>query len=398
MNSFGLNSAALNGGISKFVMAGALLAATAAFAADAERITYGIAQPVASVSTFEAEGTRTALSGAQSDASAVITANGVIAITTSARVNVTSSFKAAHTLARAGVSFEGGASAHIIKGGAARFDSSWTATAQADRTAYALYAEGAATSHFSRADASVQRSGQQTRECDGYTLPATTSAGFAAAGQRIALSFAVFEIAAEAAPGKATQIHGAGARFECALSADALAASDQAYAGGTSDMSAIAAIMHSAVVELSESCSDFAAEAVAMRFATPAPIEARSAFTAEARIAQIGAAAMVGSMHIVAVGRMAELGAASTHFTSGAAAAPWVYRPSAATCGIVWSAQAEGHYLIYADATIEAHTKFSALAIANPTTRAPASRTMRVPAQNRSMRVPYQNRTMRVQA
>jgi len=393
MNSFGLNSAALNAGVNASVLGAALLAAVGTLTAAPLR-TALLPDPVviSSGAQLDALGVRMCLGAAKTAAATALSADGVIAITSSAESRATSKMTARYTdvYATIGSSFAVDGTRVLI--GAAASAGTSAMTAEGQRTAYFFTYLPAASA--GSADGSVKRSGQATTDRDGYVAPINATTGFSANGLRTANGLADMGIAGSFIPADALKTHGGRARLGVSSNLDALASTDGAFSRWGSNFTATPLHTHNAGAQLvARTTLDVPPIATTQAFITR--VTTVIDFFADGRLALRGAASPASMSRFTSAERLAQLGSASAVTQNDLLAAPWVYRPAFADIPASGWLTASGTRAASGQAVLAVTVGFTADPIANPGTLAPASRSVRVPADPRSMRIPYENRTMR---
>lgn len=394
MNSFGLNSAALNAGVANYVLGAALLVAAGSINATPTRTTYADQIAVATTAQITANPLRTA-NGIAVPVQTVFSpyADGVIAITASAAGEASSGLSARYTDAYAPAAWSGSATGQIIRPGTGSTSFSLSASVLAVRIAM-LEATSVASAGGSYADASVRRSGQGTTERDGYVKPFGTVAGFTAGGVRTALAVASIEGAGDLVAADSIKSHGGRATVSAKMTVSALPASDVAYSPLIATFTARARHTHAARASIAVKLGTSAIPQLGTQ-GRAQPVETVSDFIADGRLAHRSTADLGARLSIVANCRLAEQGRGTSYASFGTDAAPWIYRAASASTDLAGAFSAIGTRTCFGAATAESEIGLTAIGIANPATPAPSSRTMRIQASSRLMSIPYQNRTMR---
>lgn len=393
MNSFGLNSSALNAGVANFVLGAALMSAGGSLAATATRTTYVEPVAIATTLNIQADGLRTAKASVEPVVIKLDAfADAVIPVSASAKANLVAQFSATYNDAYSPAKLTATAAATKIQGAAANAPSTLSVTVGAVRSAMLESTGRASLAVF--ADASVKRAGKTTFEHDAWPAPVTSTVRFTADGVRTALAQAVGTGSLDVAVGEATKIHGASAAMLSTLSIYAVPASDVAHAAMSSRFTGVASHINAAKASATSTLS-VSATARAGIPARVAPVATTFDFSASARLAERGAADLRINFGTLAICRLAEQGKATAASTFATEAAPWTYRACSAQGDLAGFATAQATRICLAAATSTTTIRLTAAAIANPSTPAPASRSMRVQAESRLMRIPFENRTMR---
>lgn len=392
MNSFGLNRAAINGGVQNTILAGALFSVvgTATAIGTVTQFAGQIAFPISC--QFQADGIRTAQGAvAPVNISLNVSASWALATTAAATFTVRSSGLASYTEAYMASALTVSAAGQIIRLGAAQSSTSFTAAAIPLLTAGGQAASSITSSLM--ADASVKRSGSNTTERDGYATLATSSS-FTAAGVKVATGAAAADIIFSAVA-DGIKTHAGAAVMAGKFSVNAVGASDGAISKMSSGFTAKATLYAAGKAQFD---SSFFAQAIGT-INVPgrmASIEVSGTLSAEGRLAVRGAATFDASSGFTADFRLAALGQATSQSTSGMYAAPWIYRQANVTTSFSSDFAAGGTRTCFGAASITVKGRFIADAITNPAVLAPPGRTMRVPVEDRAMSVPYEPRTMTV--
>lgn len=392
MNFFGVNGAAVNGSAIAAVLSGAFAVVGATAWAGATVIRPVEATTYTIVVSANADGTRVAQGQATATGGALCTAEWSISKDASALVRITAVARAFYSDVTGIATSSGTAIGTHIKAAETLATATATATAKGDRTAGG--AAIAVCNYYTDISASVKRSGASTTEREGFVLGSTTAIVTANADKTM-LS-AVVGGAKSWATGTALQIHGGTAALSIACKVTALGASDTAYA--TTYSNATAKPTHTQVIEdaRATTASNASVSSTIVYRPAAASVSVSLGATTDARIAVLAGSTWAIASAATAQGRLALQGQSFALCENTGYGTATAIRLAFASCEAQSASVATGMRVQFASVSYVVKFDPAVDAISNPSTPAPFSRTMHVPAQDRAMRVPYENREMRV--
>ncbi|MFB9244943.1 hypothetical protein [Massilia antarctica] len=390
MNSFGINSAAVNGSASRVVPGEALFSASGALAADATRTQYGGAVVTGRVTGKDAGALRIAMGAALVRPEFYASAEWVLATTAGATSYSALTARAAHTEVLCTATVDVTASGTIIRPGVAAGTAAFTARADPLVTiGYAATGIGTLSVYV---EAGVRRNGQGTTERDGYAS-ATSGLTATAAATRTALAVAA-TFASFSASTDSVKIHAGSAIMASTLGILAVGSSDGCRAEFTSSLSAQPTLIQPAQADFASGLRAMATPTVTIQGEAQLVLIA-SGCTADARLALQGGADFPMAGTLSADCRLALQGAAVMAGLAHLAPAPWAYRMADAPAYLAGSLIADGVRICMGQAMGAMVFGAYAEPATNAAVAAPASRTMHIPREIRSARTPFERRTMR---
>lgn len=390
MNQYGLNRAALNGGVIAAIAGAALASVVLVAQANPLRTANAVAATVSRSLDVKATGVRNCLGAAEISGTSASSAIWNLATSASAEGSSALVMLATYTDAFGKAGSVGSAAGTVTRPGSA-FGLAMSSTS-ADGLATIGYRSDIVVTSLASADASVKRSGQTVWQRDGYAT-ALTSFTVSFDALRTALPDA-YAFGNSVTSVIATRVHGGRATIVSILDATALGAVDRAVSSTTCVVTADATatrcgdgISITSVVVTADPTNT-----------TPGEVELVAALldvVADGRHATRGEAVIAIATFAKAGARLAEQG--SAHCTIGSALIPegtltW---PANVDFVVLFTAEADGARVRSAEAFIDVVSQCSAIAITNQGVLAPTARAMRIPASNRAMRVPFDDRTMR---
>ncbi|MDQ1817304.1 hypothetical protein RBA41_28760 [Massilia sp. CCM 9210] len=390
MNSFGLNSAAVNGSASRAVFGEALFSATGSLAADATRTQYGGAVATGWAAGEDAGGVRMAMGAAMVRPEFYASAEWVLATTAGAISYAVLTARAAHTEVLFTAAFGFAAGGTTIRPGVAGAAAAFTA--HADPLVTIGYAATGISTLSVYAEASVKRSGQGTTERDGYAS-ATSGLTVIATAMRTAMGVAA-TLASFSASTDSVKIHAGGAIMASTLGILAVGSSDGCRAEFTSSLSAQPTLTHPGQADFASGLRATAVPTVTIQGEAQLVLIV-SGCTADARLALQGAADFLLAGTLSADSRLALQGAATMAGLAHLAPAPWVYRMAEAPAYLAGSLIADGVRICMGEAKASMVFGANAEPATNAAVAAPSSRTMHITREIRSTRTPFERRTMR---
>ncbi|WP_157778893.1 hypothetical protein [Massilia violaceinigra] len=390
MNSFGLNSAAVNGSASRVVLGAALFAAGGTLTADATRTQYGGAVAMGGLAPKHAAGVRIAMGEALFRPEFYGSAEWVLATTASAVCYSAFTARAAHTEVLCSASFVFTASGTIIRPGVA------TATAAfvsgADPLVTIGYAATCVSTFSLYAEAGVRRNGQSTTERDGYASGASAFTVTAAA-LRTAMGVAA-TVASFNATTDSVKIHAGAATMASALTVFAAGSSDGCRAEFTSSFSAQPTLTQPGQADFAAWLVCSVTPTVTIQGAAK-PVLIEFGGVADGRLALQGACEFYSTGTLAAYSRLALQGGAILAGVGQLVPMPWAYRMAEAPAYFTGYLLADGVRICMGEATASLSFGAHAEPATNAAVAAPPNRTMLLPREIRSARISTELRTMR---
>lgn len=390
MNSFGLNSAAVNGTASRVVLGAASFAAGGTLTADATRTQYGGAAAIGGLAPKDAAGVRTAMGEALFRPEFYASAEWVLATTAGAVSYAIFTARAAHTEVLWSATFVSNAKGAIIRPGAAIATAAFVPSA--DPLVTIGYAATCQSTFSLYAEAGVRRSGQSTTERDGHASGASTFT-LTAAAVRTAMGVAA-TVASFNATTDSLKIHAGAATMASALVVFAAGSSDGCRAEFTSAFSALPTLTQPGQADFVARLICSATPTVTIQGAAE-PLLIEFGCVADGRLALQGAGEFASTGVLSADSRLALQGRATMVGLAHLAPVPGVYRMAEASANLTSSLVADGVRIRMGQATAALSFVASAEPVTNAAIPAPVSRTAYVPRSIRSARIPSELRTMR---
>lgn len=391
MSLYGLNRAALNGGVIRAIAGAALVAVIGTATASAGVQTYGAAQ-AATFATMTADGVRIVAGAATSVTQSDGRAQWVLLITTSANIAVTSNVRATNTEVAIAGKATIIADGTKLQGGAATLSVSTGISAQ-PKLEVGFSSNIGVTSRMT-ADAAVKLSGQSGWIIDGYATPIVVRAVVAAAGDRTALGYAQAQTITDCtATGQWVQ--GGAAYIPISASVTAIGAADSTKITVSSSMTATGSTTTFGQSGIRITAGIEAAPINTTQGLTE-PINIAANITVGERLALQGMGAISIASSVTADARLALQGQASIACALSCDAEAVVTRSGLAQIDIAADIVAQWSVLRFGEATIQTQAIVSADPITNPNVHAPMDRTLHVPAELRVMVVDMMDRTMKV--
>ncbi|MDQ1817237.1 hypothetical protein RBA41_28425 [Massilia sp. CCM 9210] len=390
MNSFGLNSAAVNGNATRVVLGAALFAAAGSLTANATRTQFAGAVATGGSAGKGAGGVRIAMGAALIRPEFYASAEWVLATTAGATSYASLTARAAHTEALCSTTFGFVAGGTIIRPGVAA--GAATFITSADPLVTIGYAATGVSTFSLYAEAGVRRNGQSTTEREGrasaiFGLTANAAALRTAMG--VAATVASFNASTDS-----VKIHGGGATMVSSLGVLAAGSSDGCRVEFTSSLSAQPTLTQPGQAEFTSSLQIAAVPMVTIEGAAQ-PVLFESGCTADGRLALQGAANFRCTATLYAQGRLALQGVATLAGLACLTSAPGAYRMGEAPAYLTSALLADGVRIRMGAATALMAFAVHAEPATNAAVPAPARRTTRVQRVIRSARIPTDLRTMR---
>ena len=369
MSFFGLNRAALNGGVSSIIAGAALIIASSGFAADGTRVLLSSASIVAS-SGAASGGVRIANGRSGFVSAAVVTAFPALLQLQTANIVAVSGLLATYTNAYAPITASLQGTGFITRPGAGV--AAGVCTVVAEPLVIAGFASRIDIGSAVTADASVKLNGQTTVQRDGYARVAVVST-LAANGLKTALGYAAGN-AVSSCTADSIKTHGGRAIFAGLASISAIASTDSGRCFIVSNCTATGFV------------TQFSGADIPVSFSSSAHQTVTTFGVAEA---------MAATSNLAADGRLALLADALMHIDSASAASGTINKMAAASAVTLCTFTAQWALLRESSARLEVASKMTAEAYTNAELPDPDERTLHRPFADRQMSRPFVDRTMR---